>query len=316
MISVMLIIIAQVFIMVVALGWSMGAVEVVALIVFLGYVLTFNLHIAHAYSHAPAYVSNDEEDGLATHIDISSGSTHREYSLRHKCFGGHEAMRERLHRTRHACTMARSIIGSAGTTVGCAVFLLLCVLQFFVKFGVVIVLVTVCSLSYSLVFLPALLMVCGTTSGSFCSQHRLRQFFNKEDEPRPPVASSGSPPEVQYGQQWPRGSELEATNADNAASAPQRSAASTPAAKWEQERPEARGELMATPDRAAGCGAAGDEESGGMVKGDLMVTDDGRLGGLGNGTRGIEGAGVGPLAGAGGHSHQYGDNHPADSGAS
>merc|ERR1712110_1195749 len=42
-------------------------------------------------------------------------------------------------------------------------FLLLCTLQFFMKFGLVIVSVTALSTTYSLVFLPALLMAVGPT---------------------------------------------------------------------------------------------------------------------------------------------------------
>merc|ERR1712048_208309 len=44
MVSIAAVILCQLFIMVVVAGWSLGPVEVIALIVFLGYMFTFNLH--------------------------------------------------------------------------------------------------------------------------------------------------------------------------------------------------------------------------------------------------------------------------------
>merc|ERR1719188_2144331 len=44
MISIVLIIISLLFVKCCLMGWTLGAVEVVALIVFLGYMFTFNLH--------------------------------------------------------------------------------------------------------------------------------------------------------------------------------------------------------------------------------------------------------------------------------
>jgi hypothetical protein len=116
--------------MVVCLQWMIGAIEVVALIVFLGYLFSFNLHVSHAYKRAEIL-----------HV-------------------GREG--ERFQRVREALKiMGRSLVGSAATTGGCALFLLFCTLQFFVRFGIVILSLATLSLVYALVFLPVLLLMLG-----------------------------------------------------------------------------------------------------------------------------------------------------------
>ena len=148
MLSVMLTILSQLFFMVVVMQWSIGPIEVVALIVFLGYMFTFNLHIAHAYSRTP-------EGWGVTMPGCSEG----------------DAPAERLRRVRYALgARGRSVLSSAITTMGCAVFLLFCTLQFFVRFGVVIISISVLSLVYSLIFLPSLLVLVGPTSRSLCDR--------------------------------------------------------------------------------------------------------------------------------------------------
>jgi hypothetical protein len=133
MASSALTIISLLFVMVVCMGWAFGAIEVVALIVFLGYLFSFNLHMSHAYRHA--YF----DEGITCH-------------------------EERRQRVQDALkVMGRSLLGSSITTAGCAVFLVFCTLQFFVRFGIVILSVTMLSLVYSLIFLPVLLLTMGPT---------------------------------------------------------------------------------------------------------------------------------------------------------
>merc|ERR1719265_1713598 len=48
------IIIGLAFFMVAVMGWNIGAIEVIALVVFVGYSITYSLHIAHHYSTTPA----------------------------------------------------------------------------------------------------------------------------------------------------------------------------------------------------------------------------------------------------------------------
>ncbi|CAE8610152.1 unnamed protein product, partial [Polarella glacialis] len=82
---------------------------------------------------------------------------------------------ERFERSKHALTtMGQSLLCSGITSSACAIFLVACTLQFFVKFGVVILAVTVLSLLHSLVFLPALLMLLGPTQNSCASLGHLR----------------------------------------------------------------------------------------------------------------------------------------------
>lgn len=148
-VSVLLIVISLLFFMVAVMQWPIGAIEVVALIVFLGYMFTFNLHISHAYMHGPVmrgprYCSGwlDAQDPLGLF---------------------------RFQKTRYALVaMGQSLLGSAMTSAGCSIFLVFCTLQFFVKFGLVILLVTTLSLVYALLFLPALLMIAGPTPYSCC----------------------------------------------------------------------------------------------------------------------------------------------------
>jgi len=145
MLSVMLIVFALLFFMVTVMQWKVGAIEVVALIVFLGYMFTFNLHIAHAYIHGPPVnisESASESDGR---------SLNRFYMARYALVA-----------------VGQSLLGSATTSVGCALFLVFCTLQFFVRFGLVILFVTLLSLVYSLLFLPALLMLCGPVPKRGC----------------------------------------------------------------------------------------------------------------------------------------------------
>jgi len=139
------------------LKWTVGAIEVVALIVFLGYIFTFNLHIAHAYIHAP-------------------GQPEAPVSTR------------RFHMVRYALVaVGQSLLGSATTSIGCALFLAFCTLLFFVKFGLVIIIVTVLALLYSLLFLPALLMLCGpTTPRRGCCGAQKSQPSLLSEEVRPP----------------------------------------------------------------------------------------------------------------------------------
>merc|ERR1712146_426116 len=40
------------FFIIVIMGWALGAIEVIALIVFIGYAVTYSLHIAHKYGDA------------------------------------------------------------------------------------------------------------------------------------------------------------------------------------------------------------------------------------------------------------------------
>lgn len=163
MLSVGLTVLCLLFMMVGVLQWPFGPVDVISLIVFLGYMFTFNLHVAQYYNHAEVALDLDE-DGT---IDPADEAERKQ--------------EERYCRVNHAlASVGQSLIFSAGTTTASAIFLLCCVLQFFVKFGAVILSVTVLSILHSLIFLPALLLICGPTSKScMCLKRVCRKLRQK-----------------------------------------------------------------------------------------------------------------------------------------
>lgn len=163
MLSVGLTVLCLLFMMVGVLQWPFGPVDVISLIVFLGYMFTFNLHVAQYYNHAEVALDLDE-DGT---IDPADEAERKQ--------------EERYCRVNHAlASVGQSLIFSAGTTTASAIFLLCCVLQFFVKFGAVILSVTVLSILHSLIFLPALLLICGPTSKScMCLKKVCRKLRQK-----------------------------------------------------------------------------------------------------------------------------------------
>jgi len=133
-VSVTSVVVVQLFFMVMVMQWLIGPVEAVALIVFIGYIFTFNLHIAHAYCHT------------------GHSST------------GTSPSKARLDRTVQALhSRGCSILGSSLTTVGCACFLLICEIRFFIKFGAVILSVTALSTLFALGVLPMAFIVFGPT---------------------------------------------------------------------------------------------------------------------------------------------------------
>jgi len=132
--TVLCILSCQLFTMVNILGWSIGPIEVIALIVFVGYSVTYCMHVAHSYA-----------------VSILSGSSKEE---------------ERWRRTEEAVqSMGGAIFGSALTTAVSCFLLLFCTIRIFVQFGVVILMITVLSCVFALVFLPAVLMTVGPCRG-------------------------------------------------------------------------------------------------------------------------------------------------------
>lgn len=120
------------FFMVCIMSWSIGPVEIIALIIFIGYSVTYSLHIAHKYGEVEPPDASDAEI--------------------------------RQHRTTFALrSIGAAAFGSAATTVGSAVFLLFCQLSLFLKLGGVVLAVTVLSIVTALVTLTAALLMAGPT---------------------------------------------------------------------------------------------------------------------------------------------------------
>lgn len=130
------------FFMTVVMGWDMGALEVLGLIVFVGYSITYSLHIAHKYAqHTRASATADSE-----HV------TRRDEAVKHALLA-----------------MTSAVAGSAVTTLGASFFLFFCTLSIFVRLAAVLFAVTFFALSFALVALPAALLVVGPMGRLGCA---------------------------------------------------------------------------------------------------------------------------------------------------
>jgi hypothetical protein len=107
-----------------AAGWALGPLEVISIIVFLGYSMTYSIHIAHAYIEAAEEVKSDEQ-------------------------------RLRLALLR----LGPATISSALTTLSTCIFLANCVSTIFVRFGIVLFVITVQGVLAALIVEPAFLSV-------------------------------------------------------------------------------------------------------------------------------------------------------------
>jgi len=120
------------FFMVVLMGWTVGVIEVLGLIVFVGYSITYSLHVAHRY------VEHVNESS------ITSPAERRE-----------DAVRSSLR------AMSSAVIGSAVTTLGSSFFLFFTILVIFYKLAAVLFAVTFFAAAFALIALPAALLVAG-----------------------------------------------------------------------------------------------------------------------------------------------------------
>jgi len=211
MMVVMSIIICLLFFMVVLMEWPIGAIEVLSLIVFVGFAVDYCLHIAHKYHscHINAVQDlpfEDEEESAGSIVSESPsaassamGHGHKRYSREISGASGRRSSKrrasvalliddkpdkaltkdvrqscvnstllaanrpeERFARTRYALErMGGAVVGSAFTTAGCAAFLLPCQLAIFTKIGSVVMAVTAYAILYTILPLPAILMICG-----------------------------------------------------------------------------------------------------------------------------------------------------------
>jgi len=138
------------FMMAVVLRWKIGPIETVALIVFIGYTVTYSLHITHRYGCAKL-------DG-----DMTDQLSRRERTL--SALG----------------SIGAAALGSAVTTVGASIFLLFCTLTIFGKLGGVVILVTILSIMTALGPLPAALVMAGPVrSGHALTRAALQNNANR-----------------------------------------------------------------------------------------------------------------------------------------
>jgi hypothetical protein len=129
------------FFIICMMQWPVGPIEVIALIVFTGYTVTYSLHIAHKYGDSKTL----ELEIVPLAIKYTKLKT-----------------RQRYQRTSFAIkSIACAAMGSSITTIGCAVFLICCKLMIFKKLGSVVLAVTIMSIFTALAPLPAALLLLG-----------------------------------------------------------------------------------------------------------------------------------------------------------
>lgn len=137
------------FFILTVVGWSIGLIEVIALVYFIGYAVTYSLHIAHSYSHN----EYSEEDVFASE---------RVAPMR-------PAAKIRLQRAQHSLkSIGGAALGSSVTTAASSFFLLFCTLSIFRKLGSMCLVVTLLSIIVALGPLPACLMMCGPQRAGRC----------------------------------------------------------------------------------------------------------------------------------------------------
>jgi len=132
------------FFIVVLQGWAIGPIEVIALIVLVGYAATYSLHIAHIFS-SPEALHEPRLGGLSE--DAAVRWQRMRFSLK---------------------TLGSAMVGSALTTAGCSAFLLFCEIIVFQRLGGVILMVTLISIVVALGPLPATLVLIGPARPGSC----------------------------------------------------------------------------------------------------------------------------------------------------
>eukprot|EP00928_Gymnodinium_smaydae_P023610 TRINITY_DN19419_c0_g6_i1.p1 TRINITY_DN19419_c0_g6~~TRINITY_DN19419_c0_g6_i1.p1 ORF type:complete len:1724 (-),score=278.13 TRINITY_DN19419_c0_g6_i1:77-5248(-) len=181
------------FVMTGLLAWTIGPIEVIALIVFVGYAVTYSLHVAHKYSCIDAVCdvqahgdTGKIEGGISSPRLSTSSPRLSRYSERGSSGPSSSDLvaaeatptLSEIRRARSSFAV-RSIggaaIGSAITSVGSSVFLLFCTLTIFRKLGGVVLIVTMLSILTALIPLPALLFLCGPKEPGSCVNKLIRR---------------------------------------------------------------------------------------------------------------------------------------------
>jgi len=218
MFVVMTIIIGLLFVMVKILGWKIGAIEVLSLIVFMGLSVDYCLHLAHKYhschitdveeesdeeeeEEVPASalgtlrksisgISGQQTGRRASRITVTISETPLTQDTKRKAnrkILSQNRSTERFERAKYALErIGSAIVGSALTTMGSACFLLPCVVHVFYKLGAVVCAVTLYALVFTLIPLPAILMCIGPCGHDFKSLlvllgRQASQLFPEDD---------------------------------------------------------------------------------------------------------------------------------------
>lgn len=196
-VAVLSIILNLLFVMTVVMDWKLGTIEVLSLIIFMGFAVDYCFHIAHKYhsckvvavTKGHALLDGDGrkvppslchgcckrgdgtgggtgDDSLDTVVcDVvptSSLQSGQRLSERERNLLTRSRTQERFERSRHALTsIGTSVLGSALTTLFSSSVLMLCEVHVFYKIGIVIMAVTSFALVYALFPLVATLMLIG-----------------------------------------------------------------------------------------------------------------------------------------------------------
>lgn len=170
------------------MGWGVGAIEVISLVVFVGYAVTYALHIAHNYNETHAKDKdllqlegkrrerrNDRRLKIAMRMkakkqeggdDEIDDVESVELSLKEEKIEvkAHDLSPRQLRVARVRVAVMHvggATLSSAMSTAGSSAFLMFCTLSIFVKLGAVVVAVTTLSILGAIVALPACLILFG-----------------------------------------------------------------------------------------------------------------------------------------------------------
>lgn len=163
------------FFMIVIMAWPLGPIEVISLVVFVGYSVTYSLHVAHIFGEVdgtddevPRSGKEEGEDILAPDMGDApplppplapppdqAGAKSEEGSA----LSGQAIRAVRVRKA--LMRIGISTLSSTLSTVGASAFLLSATMQVFTKLGSVVIAVSVLSCVASLVVLPAILVLFG-----------------------------------------------------------------------------------------------------------------------------------------------------------
>lgn len=172
------------------LHWTIGPVEIIFLVMFLGYSVTFGLHMAFNY----AVVGNETPElhhlhnwvkrrralrgarlgGVAKKFEVDAVPHGNHDSNDDVPLEGRELREARARLAVHRVGLAEVL--STISTLGSAVFLLVCRLEFFFRLGVVVIVIVVLSAITSVTVFPALLVLFGPGPDP-CYKRLPRQAF-------------------------------------------------------------------------------------------------------------------------------------------
>lgn len=185
------------FMMVAVFKWLIGPIEVICLVVFVGYSVTFGLHISGDY----ARVQEDDADlvvnnriakemqriGLRRFWKAFNATIRvKEEESAGPCSSKLSLRDQRLERTRMAMLhVGGAIMSAAFSSAGTSIFLMMCTLTIFNKIGAVVMTITILSVVVTLISLPAALIVVGPNFHP-CYKRCFRgssKFLKKREEP-------------------------------------------------------------------------------------------------------------------------------------